>query len=60
MKKMGFVEFLPESIAGYIITTYLYPKDPNFDFTKFYTILYRKGEYLKNVSKTCCDLCKYI
>lgn len=45
MKEMGFKEFLPEAIAGYIITTYLYPGDPNFDFKKFYTSLYSKGKF---------------
>ena len=40
---MGFKEFLDAEDAGYIITTYLYPSDPKFDFTDFYKRLYDKG-----------------
>eukprot|EP01135_Chromosphaera_perkinsii_P010007 Nk52_evm42s1992 gene=Nk52_evmTU42s1992 len=39
MKKMGFKELLDDSHEGYIITSYHFPKDPNFDFEKFYTLL---------------------
>ncbi len=45
MTKLGFREFLAPEDAGYIITTYLYPTDPNFKFTEFYTRLYEKGMY---------------
>ena len=40
---MGFKEFLDAEDAGYIITTYLYPSDPKFDFTDFCKRLYDKG-----------------
>ncbi|CAL1537566.1 unnamed protein product [Lymnaea stagnalis] len=39
MSELGFKELLDEKIAGYIITSYLYPKDPNFSFTEFYNRL---------------------
>ncbi len=45
MAKLGFKEFLDPEDAGYIITTYLYPKDPKFDFQEFYKRLYEKGMF---------------
>jgi 2-aminoethylphosphonate-pyruvate transaminase len=36
MGKMGFKEYLPRADQGYIITSFLYPKDPKFDFEVFY------------------------
>lgn len=36
MKEMGFREFLGPHHHGYIITSYCFPKDKNFNFTDFY------------------------
>lgn len=36
MQKFGFERLIPDKINGYIITSYLLPKDPNFTFEKFY------------------------
>ncbi len=45
MAKFGFEELLKKEVAGYIITSFKFPKDPNFDFKKFYDGLYAKGIY---------------
>ncbi|HLY25927.1 MAG TPA: 2-aminoethylphosphonate--pyruvate transaminase, partial [Aggregatilineales bacterium] len=39
MRTMGFREYLDPTLQGYIITTFLYPEHPNFDFTRFYQLL---------------------
>ena len=36
MRNMGFVEYLPVADQGYIITSFRYPDDANFDFDGFY------------------------
>ena len=36
MRKMGFKEYLPPKDQGYIITSFLFPKHPNFEFEEFY------------------------
>jgi 2-aminoethylphosphonate-pyruvate transaminase len=36
MQQMGFEEYLRPEDRGYIITSFRYPKDPNFDFERFY------------------------
>jgi 2-aminoethylphosphonate-pyruvate transaminase len=43
MRKLGFDEYLPEELQGYIITTYLKPLDPAFDFERFYQKLNQRG-----------------
>lgn len=43
MKKLGFEEFLGPEHDGYIITSYKYPKDKNFNFKTFYSKLNEKG-----------------
>ncbi|MHC4913437.1 MAG: 2-aminoethylphosphonate--pyruvate transaminase, partial [Planctomycetota bacterium] len=43
MREMGFKEYLASQDQGYIITSFLYPKDPNFSFEQFYTRLNEKG-----------------
>ncbi len=43
LKAMGFSQFLPESLAGPIIQTILSPRDPNFDFERFYGLLKDRG-----------------
>uniref|UniRef100_A0A0B7AUC3 Alanine--glyoxylate aminotransferase n=1 Tax=Arion vulgaris TaxID=1028688 RepID=A0A0B7AUC3_9EUPU len=42
MAELGFKELLDEKIAGYIISAFLYPNDPNFNFTEFYSRLNEK------------------
>ena len=44
MAEMGFRELVPQDKSGYIITSYLNPADPNFDFVKFYTKLAERGK----------------
>ena len=39
MKNFGFREFLTDDHHGYIITSFKFPSDPNFDFVRFYTEL---------------------
>jgi 2-aminoethylphosphonate-pyruvate transaminase len=36
MRGMGFREYLEPAIQGYIITSFLYPDHPNWDFDTFY------------------------
>lgn len=36
MAAMGFREYLDRSLQGYIITSFLYPEHPNWDFNAFY------------------------
>jgi len=36
MRAMGFKEYLKPELQGYIITSFLYPKDPNWSFEEFY------------------------
>lgn len=43
MKKMGFTQYLPSHLQGCIISSYVYPKDPNWDFLKFYQGLNDRG-----------------
>ena len=42
MREMGFQEYLEPELQGYIITSFLYPDDPNFSFEKFYESLNQK------------------
>lgn len=43
MAKLGFRELLDDSHEGYIITSFHFPKHPNFSFEKFYSKLNEKG-----------------
>jgi 2-aminoethylphosphonate-pyruvate transaminase len=43
MRKMGFQEYLHPEDQGYIITSFLYPKHPNFNFEQFYERLNKKN-----------------
>eukprot|EP01062_Namystynia_karyoxenos_P028485 TRINITY_DN21579_c0_g1_i1.p1 TRINITY_DN21579_c0_g1~~TRINITY_DN21579_c0_g1_i1.p1 ORF type:complete len:461 (+),score=160.49 TRINITY_DN21579_c0_g1_i1:76-1383(+) len=43
MAEMGFHPYLSEDAQGCIITTFLYPDDPNFDFPRFYRELSDRG-----------------
>lgn len=56
MQQLGFKEYLKPEDQGYIITSFLYPDDPNFSFEKFYDILNRKDYviYPGKVSNADC------
>eukprot|EP00756_Hemistasia_phaeocysticola_P021403 Hpha_TRINITY_DN15772_c1_g5::TRINITY_DN15772_c1_g5_i1::g.41166::m.41166/K03430/phnW; 2-aminoethylphosphonate-pyruvate transaminase len=43
MAAMGFHPYLDEGVQGCIITTFLYPDDPKFDFPRFYKELSDRG-----------------
>ena len=43
MSSLGFTEYLTSDHEGYIITSFNFPKDPNFDFVEFYERLGKKG-----------------
>lgn len=43
MRQLGFAAYLPTNLQGYIITSFHYPKHPNFDFERFYYLLNKKG-----------------
>ena len=43
MREMGFQTLLVDEHAGPIIQTFLMPRDPNFDFERFYELLRQRG-----------------
>jgi 2-aminoethylphosphonate-pyruvate transaminase len=43
MRELGFEEYVPAELQGYIITSFLYPDDPRFEFEEFYRRLNEKG-----------------
>jgi len=43
MKKLGFRSYLSPDVQSYIITSFRYPSDPQFDFDTFYRSLSDKG-----------------
>lgn len=43
MQAMGFQPYVDQSERGYIITSFYYPKHPNFNFPEFYKRLSEKG-----------------
>lgn len=43
MRGLGFVEYVDPGLQGWIITSFLYPPDPEFRFENFYEGLSRKG-----------------
>lgn len=43
MRKLGFKEYLKPEYQSYIITSFLYPDHPNFNFANFYNILSERG-----------------
>ena len=43
MEKLGFLQYLKPEIQGHIITSFLYPRDDNFDFARFYQKLNDRG-----------------
>jgi 2-aminoethylphosphonate-pyruvate transaminase len=56
MRALGFREYLRPDQQGYIITSFLYPDDPNWSFEKFYTLLNDRGYviYPGKVSNADC------
>jgi 2-aminoethylphosphonate-pyruvate transaminase len=43
MREFGFETYLDEHLQSPIITSFLYPSDPAFDFERFYTMLSERG-----------------
>ncbi len=43
MRRMGFHEYVPAESQSHIITAFLFPEDPRFEFTEFYQRLSSKG-----------------
>jgi len=43
MKNLGFELYLPSEKQGYIISSYRYPKDSNWNFNRFYNLLNDRG-----------------
>lgn len=43
MAELGFKQYLDADIQGHIITSFLYPSDPNFNFDRFYQKLNDRG-----------------
>jgi 2-aminoethylphosphonate-pyruvate transaminase len=43
MEALGFELYLPKEKAGFIISSYRYPADPNWDFQQFYSLLVDRG-----------------
>ena len=54
MEKLGFKAYLDPKIQGHIISSFLYPADPKFDFERFYRKLSDRGFiiYPGKLSKT--------
>ncbi|MDG2208031.1 MAG: 2-aminoethylphosphonate--pyruvate transaminase [Pirellulales bacterium] len=43
MRSLGFVEYVGPELQGYIITSFCFPEDSNFQFEKFYDLLNDAG-----------------
>ncbi|MFQ5792967.1 MAG: 2-aminoethylphosphonate--pyruvate transaminase, partial [Acidobacteriota bacterium] len=43
MRDLGFKEYVSPELQGYVITSFLYPDHPRFDFEDFYRRLSEKG-----------------
>ncbi|MAF67233.1 MAG: 2-aminoethylphosphonate--pyruvate transaminase [Planctomycetes bacterium] len=43
MRALGFREYLPDALGGYIITPFRFPDDPRFEFEEFYDRLNERG-----------------
>jgi len=52
MRRLGFKEFLSNDHKGYIITSFHYPDDDNFQFDEFYNRLRDMGELLVFCAQT--------
>lgn len=53
---LGLKTYLDKKDQGYIITSFLFPDHPNFDFTDFYEKLHQRGQviYQGKLSDTNC------
>jgi len=53
---LGLKTFLDKKDQGYIITSFLFPEHPNFDFTIFYEKLHQRGQviYQGKLTDTNC------
>lgn len=53
---LGLKTYLDKKDQGYIITSFLFPEHPNFDFTRFYESLHERGQviYQGKLSDTNC------
>ncbi|MBA4409389.1 MAG: 2-aminoethylphosphonate--pyruvate transaminase [Bacteroidota bacterium] len=53
---LGLRTYLNKKDQGYIITSFLFPEHPNFDFTRFYEKLHQHGQviYQGKLSDTNC------
>ncbi|MEI7524455.1 MAG: 2-aminoethylphosphonate--pyruvate transaminase [Mariniphaga sp.] len=53
---LGLRTYLDKRDQGYIITSFLFPEHPNFDFTQFYEKLHERGQviYQGKLSDTNC------
>jgi 2-aminoethylphosphonate-pyruvate transaminase len=56
MKELGFNEYLPENVRGYIISSYIYPEDKSFSFDEFYERL-NKRNYVIYPGKLSSENC---
>jgi len=56
MRRLGFREYLPPELQSPIITTFLAPPHPNFDFREFYDRLHNRGHviYFGKVTSADC------
>ena len=56
MRELGFDAYLAPEHQGHIITTFRYPKHPNFEFSRFYQLLGQRGFviYPGKVSEADC------
>jgi 2-aminoethylphosphonate-pyruvate transaminase len=56
MRALGFEEYLAPPLQSHIITSFLYPDDPHFNFEEFYSRLNEKGYviYPGKVSQGSC------
>jgi 2-aminoethylphosphonate-pyruvate transaminase len=43
MKKLGFKSYLPAAVQSFIITSFLFPRDPRFTFDEFYRRVSERG-----------------
>jgi 2-aminoethylphosphonate-pyruvate transaminase len=53
---LGLKTYLDKKDQGYIITSFLFPENPNFEFTRFYEKLHERGQviYQGKLSDTNC------
>jgi 2-aminoethylphosphonate-pyruvate transaminase len=53
---LGLQTYLDKKDQGYIITSFLFPENTNFDFTRFYESLHQRGQviYQGKLSDTNC------